>query len=750
VDLEQPDGTANRDDAEGRLDSWKEIARHLGRTVRTAQRWEKQESLPVHRHRHNRQATVFAYRTEIDRWLQDRADTAGVAKPPRRGRYRLWIAALGSTAIVALVTLQTVRWLTLRVPEDDARSVGSLAFEEPDQTSASSIGASGIVGAEYKLITSRLAASNPRDGRLHDFSPDGSQLIRSASPTPERKERFPDLLHELYVSDASASIDRALIEDAEGWEFIGDPRWSPNGLYILYTVSREKPFDRRLMLLDAHTQRSRLLAEALGPEDSQRAAWMPDSSACLVESSDGFRLIDLDGGVKRHFATRLDHSARLGNVSPDGRHLIYHRLAEDKEDRSEMDLWRLDLESGELSEVSDDPGFEGWPVWSRDGQHIYYISGPESARNVFRRTPDSPEPPVRVTSYSNGSVTHPMVLPESGQLTFVFMKDDHVIRLADTSRVGEPPQALVHGSSAMLSPDGGFVYYVDSEPGRVGLWRISVGGDDPQQLVSGTVLTSYGPKTLLSPDGSSIAYAQHIGDMTSLFVMPSSGGANTELYSTRGIRHLIPSWAPDGEEVAFAVAEDLMVVPSDGGHATVLASAQRWDSWSLEWSPDGRSIAALAWLEGQRSNVVLVIERDSKRVKRVTPESEGRFKEILAWHPHGDRISYMYYDPEDSNGSRVATVDHGQVSDLADMPDPMWDYIGTWGPDGRYYFVSTVRGPESRWGLYAFDVALNEYETVRQLSDGSVSLPSWTRDGKRMAWTETDPVRQLWMLTDYE
>ena len=34
---------------EPRLDSWKEIASYLGRGIRTVQRWEREEGLPVHR-----------------------------------------------------------------------------------------------------------------------------------------------------------------------------------------------------------------------------------------------------------------------------------------------------------------------------------------------------------------------------------------------------------------------------------------------------------------------------------------------------------------------------------------------------------------------------------------------------------------------------------------------------------------------------------------------------------------------------
>ena len=58
-----------------RLNSWKAIARHLRREVRTVQLWEKHEGLPVRRHFHNRQGTVFAFRVEIDAWCEQRAAT---------------------------------------------------------------------------------------------------------------------------------------------------------------------------------------------------------------------------------------------------------------------------------------------------------------------------------------------------------------------------------------------------------------------------------------------------------------------------------------------------------------------------------------------------------------------------------------------------------------------------------------------------------------------------------------------------
>jgi len=55
-----------------KLDSWGEIASYLGREVRTVQRWEITEGLPVHRHEHKKKSTVYAFAGELDEWIRKR------------------------------------------------------------------------------------------------------------------------------------------------------------------------------------------------------------------------------------------------------------------------------------------------------------------------------------------------------------------------------------------------------------------------------------------------------------------------------------------------------------------------------------------------------------------------------------------------------------------------------------------------------------------------------------------------------
>jgi len=59
---------------EDKLDSWKEISSFLARDVRTVQRWERREGLPVHRHGHEKGSSVYAFKGELDAWKRSRSE----------------------------------------------------------------------------------------------------------------------------------------------------------------------------------------------------------------------------------------------------------------------------------------------------------------------------------------------------------------------------------------------------------------------------------------------------------------------------------------------------------------------------------------------------------------------------------------------------------------------------------------------------------------------------------------------------
>jgi TolB-like protein/Tfp pilus assembly protein PilF len=75
--------------------SWKEIAVYLRRDVRTVQRWEKTEGLPVRRHRDRELETVYALKAELDSWREGRQPSrTSEASSPAAAKSRRRLAVL--------------------------------------------------------------------------------------------------------------------------------------------------------------------------------------------------------------------------------------------------------------------------------------------------------------------------------------------------------------------------------------------------------------------------------------------------------------------------------------------------------------------------------------------------------------------------------------------------------------------------------------------------------------------------------
>lgn len=97
------------------LTSWKEIAQYFGREVRTVQRWEKEEGLPVRRHMHQRQGRVYAHVEELDAWWRERGSKIVEPEAPPRRALPMWMSWVG--AGVAFALFAYTLWV-LRAPAE--------------------------------------------------------------------------------------------------------------------------------------------------------------------------------------------------------------------------------------------------------------------------------------------------------------------------------------------------------------------------------------------------------------------------------------------------------------------------------------------------------------------------------------------------------------------------------------------------------------------------------------------------------
>jgi TolB-like protein/Tfp pilus assembly protein PilF len=182
--IEEP-GSGPQTDGDARprrLESWKEIAVYLGRDVRTVQRWERREGLPIHRQQHDKLGSVYAFREEIDAWRASRsapleeplADAAsGPEAPPgsepggrdgagglplatSEGRGRR-VVALG---IAAILLIGVAGWLAFRRTgttfggtQPEIKSIVVLPFENLSGDASQEYFAAGLT----EEVTGRLA-----------------------------------------------------------------------------------------------------------------------------------------------------------------------------------------------------------------------------------------------------------------------------------------------------------------------------------------------------------------------------------------------------------------------------------------------------------------------------------------------------------------------------------------------------------------------------------------------------------------
>lgn len=121
-----------------RLIGWKAIAAYLGRDIRTVQRWELSEHLPIHRLEHQRQGSAYAFRAELDSWQKRRSTDpdpvplgADPQDGPQRGK-RKWPRILGAALVVVALGLVLILSngagkATVGVPGEDTENTQAYA-----------------------------------------------------------------------------------------------------------------------------------------------------------------------------------------------------------------------------------------------------------------------------------------------------------------------------------------------------------------------------------------------------------------------------------------------------------------------------------------------------------------------------------------------------------------------------------------------------------------------------------------------
>src|SRR5260370_40980387 len=110
-----------------RLDSWKDIANYHNRSVRTVQRWEMLEAMPVHRHCHDTGGSGDGDKQEVDAWRLSQSQKKQPTLQVSAIR-RVPMASLARAEQSALLRLLGV--IVEHLHEEAARSTAALPADD--------------------------------------------------------------------------------------------------------------------------------------------------------------------------------------------------------------------------------------------------------------------------------------------------------------------------------------------------------------------------------------------------------------------------------------------------------------------------------------------------------------------------------------------------------------------------------------------------------------------------------------------
>jgi Tol biopolymer transport system component len=374
------------------------------------------------------------------------------------------------------------------------------------------------------------------------------------------------------------------------------------------------------------------------------------------------------------------------------------------------------------------------PVWSPDGQWIYFAHGPEpnEEMNVWRVRPSGGTPEQLTVLRAAANHLTPI---DARTLLYVALAEDRSgpwlwsldVETKVTRRV---ISGLEHYSSVSASRDGRHVVATVSNT-TASLWRVPLldrQAEDrdvqPYMLPSARALSPRFCRT-------SLFYLSGHGAGDGLWRV--QGGNSSEVWKAANESlSEPPAVSPDGTRVAIIVRQEgklrLLMMSADGTNARTLAPSITIEGsgghGSADWSPDGAWIAA-AGIDVQGPGLFLIPVDGRAPVRLVSDQVINP-----VWSPDGSLI--VYGGP--TVGGRVPLLGVRPDGTRVELPD-----VRT-GLGGGHRFLPNgtglvyVPGSRSR-DFWLLDLATNKTHPLARLSDhGVVSAFDITPDGKEIVF----------------
>lgn len=599
----------------------------------------------------------------------------------------------------------------------------------------------------------------------------------------------------VWTVPARGGTARLLVDDGATDE---RPMFSPDGKKLAYISSKTGNGDIYVLRLsDGKVTRLTYddgYDELDGWSRDGRYLYFANNSRNIYYAHDIYR-VPVSGGTPMRVVTQPYMNVYLAAPSPRDSTLAFDargfagsqwwRVGHSHLD--ECQIW-LRTPQGQYRQITPGNAKDEWPMWSRDGRTLYFMSDRSGAQNLWEQRPGGKA--RQLTHFTSGRVNWPSIARSGSSIVFernfgVWRYDVASGRVAQLpirleGAVEEPHAIHVtahdHFTTYALSPDGKKVAFITR--GRLFAADAKNGGSAQEVPLHGRY--ALGALTW-SPDSNAVAFVAGHGYggviETYDFLNDRSEQLTTVPADVRYLEYR-PHEEGASEQIAFETPGEVHLLTIAGKKVRTLARvALPWEPYDpdrpLQWSPDGRWLAFFA-AEPHGFMNVHVVDAEHPQQRPISFLA-NTFTDTISWDPHG---KFLLFDTAQRTG-HVARVDliprtptfeetkfkqlftpvHPPVrqSNAAQRSKPQAhpqvriDFAGiehrlqllplgvnvqsqSISPDGKTLLLSASAAGQTN--LYLFP--LTEHAVVQQLthSPGEKNLPAWAPDGKAIYYLD--------------
>jgi serine/threonine protein kinase len=429
------------------------------------------------------------------------------------------------------------------------------------------------------------------------FSPDTKEFVYARNEKGDW-----DIFQQRFSQGAPLNLTEDSSDDDT------QPAYSPDGKWIAFRSERQGGGIFVMSAVGGPVRK--ISAQGYFPD------WSPDSQeivACSALVTDPFSrgsdvnlfAVQVASGQTR--ALEAGPDAVQPRWSPSGKRIAYWG----KNSAAQRDLWTVSARGGDPVQVTNDAAVDWNPVWSPDGQYLYFISNRKGAPSLWRvpvdetlgRATGEPEAVIGPLAQS-----WQLALSRDGRrLMFVerqlrenlsaiefdpvsYEAVGQVIPVREGSKLSSAPD---------VSPDGQWLTFYSRGETQEDVYVCKTDGTSLRQLTD-DAFNDRLPRW--SPDGQQVIYYSNACGNYEIWAINRDGSGRRQLSFHLGTNLVYPVLSPDGHWLSYSLASSGETYlldarkPWQAQQPLALAPGnppvERFFAWS--WSPDGKKLAGWA------------------------------------------------------------------------------------------------------------------------------------------------------------